>query len=199
MGRNTADVSETDLTKHKYSINNLNIEILFQRLVAHGYTRDYSFLRDTEWSNIRSRTLVKRDKSRQTGGKVQVMDELDNLVLEIIGRESPVVQGLPVRESFSFPNTSTNPILAGSSASCANAEYLSFLKEPVSPTLAITPTTPTSMPPGKRVHTTLIFDYDVQNLKKRSYLQMEILKLKKKVEVSSNSVASVLDIPYDLD
>ena len=44
----------------------------------------------------------KKDNSRKTGtggGKKRQLHEADDMILEIVGRESPVIEGLAVRES----------------------------------------------------------------------------------------------------
>lgn len=73
-----------------------------QVLKANGTDIEYHLLRDREWKNIRSATLKKLDNRRQTGsggGAENVLNQLDELVVAIIGENSPVFQGLPVTES----------------------------------------------------------------------------------------------------
>ena len=76
-------------------------EEIRKTMEANGYVKPYSYLRDTDWSNLRSRTLAKRDKNNKTGAEPQIFDEIYNLVFDIIGKETPVVAGLAVSESMS--------------------------------------------------------------------------------------------------
>ena len=45
---------------------------------------------------------AKQDKARRSGSTPQNFDEIDNIVLEIIGRDSPIIQGLPISKSMKF-------------------------------------------------------------------------------------------------
>ena len=45
---------------------------------------------------------TKRDKNNKTGGEPQEFDDIDELVLQILGKKSPVVEGLPVNESMAI-------------------------------------------------------------------------------------------------
>ncbi|XP_068082046.1 uncharacterized protein [Anabrus simplex] len=65
--------------------------------------KDYTYVRDATWSNMRSRTVAKIDNACQTGsggGSSKKLDDIDHLVLNIIGRESPVLQGFGVNDSL---------------------------------------------------------------------------------------------------
>ncbi|CAH1105689.1 unnamed protein product [Psylliodes chrysocephalus] len=55
------------------------------------------------WPNLRSRTMTKIDQSNKTGaqgGTESKLDDTDKLVIEIIRKESPVVQGIAVPDSM---------------------------------------------------------------------------------------------------
>lgn len=72
---------------------------------------DYSFLSHS--------IQLKRDNKRQTGsvcgggGWENVLDDLDIKILDILDKDSPAVDGLPVLESFdSPPPRPMNPLLS---------------------------------------------------------------------------------------
>lgn len=51
--------------------------------------RDAKYVREVYWQNIRRRTVEKLDDSRATGasgGKEMILDDVDNLVIDIIGK-----------------------------------------------------------------------------------------------------------------
>lgn len=50
--------------------------------------KDINYIRDVFWQNLRKRTLKKMDESQVTGGaggEKCIMDDMDHLVLDIIG------------------------------------------------------------------------------------------------------------------
>ncbi len=63
--------------------------------------RDSLFVRDSVFGLWKSRTLKKVDNAGRTGtggGRSAILTELDHAILDIVGRDSPVIQGLPVGE-----------------------------------------------------------------------------------------------------
>ncbi|KAJ9581681.1 hypothetical protein L9F63_023145 [Diploptera punctata] len=65
--------------------------------------KDYSYVRDTTWPNMKSRTMLKVDNASRTGmngGSSSKLDNIDQLVLQILGKDSPVIHGLGVEETF---------------------------------------------------------------------------------------------------
>lgn len=78
---------------------------------ANGYVKSYTFLRDTDWSNQRTRTMAKRDKNNKTGAEPQAFDRMDELVFDIIGRETPVLTGmsLSTADTMCLAGTQSQP------------------------------------------------------------------------------------------
>ncbi|XP_063226877.1 uncharacterized protein LOC134533317 [Bacillus rossius redtenbacheri] len=65
--------------------------------------KDYAYIRDSTWPNLRNRTVAKLDRSIKSGAGGDVhskLDVTDQLIVEIIGRSSPVLRGLGVPDSF---------------------------------------------------------------------------------------------------
>ncbi|CAG7733861.1 unnamed protein product [Allacma fusca] len=64
--------------------------------------RDWKFLRDKMYGVWKSRTLEKRDKARKTGeggGTTVCLTAVDNLILDIIGKDSPTVEGINIPQT----------------------------------------------------------------------------------------------------
>ncbi|XP_050310544.1 uncharacterized protein LOC126746362 [Anthonomus grandis grandis] len=65
--------------------------------------KDYTYVRDATWPNIRNRTMIKLDNAKKTGsdgGPNSKLDDTDKLVIEIIGKNSPVIEGIGVADSM---------------------------------------------------------------------------------------------------
>ncbi|KAL1493886.1 hypothetical protein ABEB36_009570 [Hypothenemus hampei] len=66
--------------------------------------KDWTYVRDTIWQNLKKTAMLKIDNAKKTGtGGMGTLTEVDNMVLSIIGKESPVICGLGVAESFEKP------------------------------------------------------------------------------------------------
>ncbi|XP_008482107.1 uncharacterized protein LOC103518796 [Diaphorina citri] len=68
--------------------------------------KTWTYARDSLWSAWKSKTLGKRDNARSTGtggGRGMVMDAVDQVILDILERTSPTVQGLEIVESYGSP------------------------------------------------------------------------------------------------
>ncbi|XP_068083801.1 uncharacterized protein [Anabrus simplex] len=96
--------------------------------------KDHTYVRDATWPNMRSRTVAKVDNAYQTGsggGSSKKLDVIDHLVLDIIGRESPVLQGFGTEDSL---GEIVLPTMGPTSAS--TSDYIVALEEsrPISAT-----------------------------------------------------------------
>lgn len=61
--------------------------------------KEWKYVRDTIWSGARRDAVAKRDKARKSGESSVQYNEADQLVFEILGPESAVIQGLGVKDS----------------------------------------------------------------------------------------------------
>lgn len=80
---------------------------IFETLRAHNVEltskKDWTYFRDVSWPNLRRYSIDKRDRINKTGeggGTKAKLTEVDELVLDIIGRDSAVVHGLLVEETW---------------------------------------------------------------------------------------------------
>ncbi|XP_062534695.1 uncharacterized protein LOC134203873 [Armigeres subalbatus] len=65
--------------------------------------KDTLYIRDVWWPNVRKTSMEKRDNARKTGtggGYDAKTNDVDMLVYDILGKESPVLEGLSVPESM---------------------------------------------------------------------------------------------------
>lgn len=62
--------------------------------------KDFTHLRDHVWGDLKERTLKKRDRLNTTGSQGEEYSKLEECVLEVLGTNSELVQGLPVREQW---------------------------------------------------------------------------------------------------
>nr|CAI5842206.1 unnamed protein product [Callosobruchus analis] len=68
--------------------------------------RDTTYMRDTTWQNLRGRTIAKLDKQTGgPGGPDKKLDETDLLIIEILGKDSPVIKGFGVPDSMGIERT----------------------------------------------------------------------------------------------
>uniref|UniRef100_A0A914CNF3 Regulatory protein zeste n=1 Tax=Acrobeloides nanus TaxID=290746 RepID=A0A914CNF3_9BILA len=70
--------------------------------IANGYTKlsgkSANYVRYTTFSQFKTRTVQKYDKLKQTGAGGNKLNEAENLLLEIVGRDSAQINGLDVEE-----------------------------------------------------------------------------------------------------
>jgi hypothetical protein len=85
------------------------LEALEIRLVTNG--KDWTYLRDTAWRNIKATAKSKLDKSHETGGGGDArLNDFDKLVLDVEGIDSPAAVGLAVGETWGDANTISSGI-----------------------------------------------------------------------------------------
>lgn len=78
-------------SKKKKDLGNASWEKITKKSIEMGILpshKDAKYVRDIYWQNLRKRTMKKIDQSRQTGsagGKEVVLNEIDNMVMDIIG------------------------------------------------------------------------------------------------------------------
>ena len=66
--------------------------------------KDYDHLRNYVWGDMKKRAMEKRDRLARTYSQGEELTQLEKLVLEAIGPESAVVEGLPVpRYDIGYP------------------------------------------------------------------------------------------------
>lgn len=82
-------------------------------LDGYGNTHPYNYLRDAIWPNLRARSLSKYDKNKKTGAAPQEFDEIDELVLDILDKKSPVVSGIGVSEEVIVPAVPSSSVPTG--------------------------------------------------------------------------------------
>ena len=56
-------------------------------------------LRDQEWQNLRRQTLSKFSESKKTGAAGSTLTTLDNIIMDIVGRDSVKVNALSIDDS----------------------------------------------------------------------------------------------------
>ena len=56
-------------------------------------------LRDQEWQNLRRQTLSKFSESKKTGAAGSTLTTLDNIIMDIVGRDSVKVNALSIEDS----------------------------------------------------------------------------------------------------
>ncbi|KAJ3654354.1 hypothetical protein Zmor_013547 [Zophobas morio] len=106
---------------------NIYTTALSLQLVPAG--KDWTYVRDTTWPNLRKRALEKKDKIKKTGtggGKESRLTEVDNKVLDILGKDSASVCGIGINDPIENKEEETNENLETENAipSCSkhNAE-----------------------------------------------------------------------------
>lgn len=78
------------------------VNVLTAHDVPMAREKPFSYFRDTVWPNMRRYTVDKKDRretSGADGGKPAKWTSVDMLVLDIIGRDSPNMDGLPGHET----------------------------------------------------------------------------------------------------
>lgn len=79
--------SSSITSKHKQEVwNTITQKAIDQGLILAN--KDAKYLRDVFWQNIRRKTIKKMDDARKSGdagGSNMILDDVDNLVIDIIG------------------------------------------------------------------------------------------------------------------
>ncbi|XP_063219058.1 uncharacterized protein LOC134529167 [Bacillus rossius redtenbacheri] len=137
--------------------------------------KDWTYVRDVVWQNLKKSTMGKVDNSKKTGasGGIDVkLTDVDNIVLDIVGRDSPVVCSLDVPETWAIEQESREvPVNSSFHASSMMVEDL--LLTPAS--LDEDGGTPTSKA-AKRKRTNK-FQEEEEFLQEKRKLQLEFLKV----------------------
>ncbi|CAG4993726.1 unnamed protein product [Parnassius apollo] len=97
-----------------------NILITCQSLGFVPPGKDYTYVRDTFYSNLKRATLSKRDNARATGtggGKESILTPIDDLILEIISKDSPITNEIDVEPGKDSPMTDGTVVKPTTSAS----------------------------------------------------------------------------------
>lgn len=67
--------------------------------------KDYTYVRDTLWPNMKRRTIERVDSLKKTGAAGGALNTTQELVLEILDKRSTLVCGLNVPETYETPQT----------------------------------------------------------------------------------------------
>ncbi|CAG7832732.1 unnamed protein product [Allacma fusca] len=143
----------------------VDILVKAQSIGACNSSRKWEFVRDSMWGNWKSRTLQKRDNANKTGrggGKDCVMTPMDDMILDIIGRDTPNVVGL------NLPQTG-DPL----PATPAVTDVVAIRSEDNQPA---TPPRPSTNPPVMQTPLTRK-SKDAEMLKRKRKLQIELLEV----------------------
>ncbi|XP_067014637.2 uncharacterized protein [Anabrus simplex] len=94
--------------------------------------KDFTYVRDVLWQNLKKTTVAKLDNAKKTGsagGKISKLTDIDNIVIDIIGKESPIVTSLGVNETWEKPleettacenNAEATPVVVGDETPCSS-------------------------------------------------------------------------------
>jgi hypothetical protein len=83
------------------------IAFMFQLIAMGAIIPTTKQLRDQEWQNLRRQTVNKFNESKKTGAAGSTLSTLDNIVMDIVGRNSVKVNALNIEDSPVVFNQST--------------------------------------------------------------------------------------------
>jgi hypothetical protein len=70
--------------------------ILQELRSAGALLKDFQQVRDKEWPNLKNSVMKRYQESLKSGAEGKDLSKLDNLVMDILDRESPKIKGLDV-------------------------------------------------------------------------------------------------------
>ena len=99
---------------------------------------DYRWLRDREWDYVKKATSKKIQGNGSTGAAPQAYTDLDEVIIDVLGRDSANVNGIDVEDmeiSFDRPASNVDPRQSSFSRSANAAKQSTSLLDRTLPSL----------------------------------------------------------------